>query len=138
MPTARSATPGEQTRAALGAGRRRKELHSPYLPLVPFHPTSPSPHLPPTQQEEPAPAPAPAVNSWQGRWLIQMNLVGKRLSSQNQPTWNNLQGPALVRRVSQGSMEAKKGVGVGRSLRLQRLPLGNEVSFSQPYSSARV
>lgn len=60
-----------------------------------------------------------------------MNLAGKRLSSQNQPTWNNLEGPALVRRASQGSMEVKKRVGVGRSLQLQRLPLGNEMSFFQ-------
>lgn len=33
-----------------------------------------------------------------GTWrLIQMTLIGKRLSFENQPSWNSLQGPALVR-----------------------------------------
>lgn len=59
---------------------------------------SSSPLVPPTLQEELAPA--AAVNSWQGQWLIQMNLVGRRLSFQKQPTWNNLEGPPSEESIS--------------------------------------
>lgn len=80
-----------------------------------------TPWCPPTLQEEPAPA--AAANSWQGQWLIRMNRAGKRLSSQNQPTWNNLEGPALVRRASQGSPWK------------QRRGWGGEVTASQEASA---
>ena len=60
---------------------------------------SPSPTLNHPKKE---PAPEAAGNSWQG--LIELNLVNRRLSSQNQLTWNNVQPSAPGRRASPGSI----------------------------------
>lgn len=87
---------------AWGAGRRRQELWMGPT-CCPLHPL-PSPPPPKSWKEEPASA--AAMNSWQRLqwWLIQMNLVRGRLSSQHQLTRTHLQGSALVRRASHGSI----------------------------------
>lgn len=66
--------------------------------------------------------------------LIHVNLVGRRLCSRNQPTWNHLEGAALVRRASHGSKEAKKSEAGGRVATTAReaATAGNELGATPP------
>ena len=63
-----------------------------------------------------------------------MNLVGRRLCSRNQPTWNHLEGAALVRRASHGSNEAKKSEDGGRvaTTAQEAATAGNELGATPP------